>query len=89
VGSQGGDRLTAIEAILADPAKTALAIAESERMLARAMEMQERGEIARFYPVVYLDNMQIIERIELVFKNERGELVLRLVGRFRERVETS
>ena len=80
MGSQGGDRLTAIERILADPTKTALAIAESERMLARAMEMQERGEIARFYPVVYLDNMQIIERIELVFRDERGELVAERMG---------
>jgi hypothetical protein len=72
--------MEAIERILADPAKTAAAIAESERMLARAMEMQERGEIARFYPVVYLDNMQIIERIELVFRDERGELVAERMG---------
>ena len=72
--------MEAIERILADPGKTAAAIAESERMLARAMEMQERGEIARFYPVVYLDNMQIIERIELVFRDEHGELVAERMG---------
>jgi hypothetical protein len=63
-----------IEAILADPAKTAAAVAASEQLLARAMAMKERGEILRFYPVVYLDDMRIIERIELVFMRD-GELL--------------
>jgi hypothetical protein len=72
--------MKAIEAILNDPVLLAAAITDSEHMLARALEMQERGEILRFYPVVYLDNMQIIERIELVFKDDRGELVAERMG---------
>jgi hypothetical protein len=63
-----------IEAILADPPKTAAAVAASEQLLARAMAMKERGQILRFYPVVYLDDMRIIERIELVFTRD-GELL--------------
>lgn len=59
--------------ILADPRKTSLAVAASEALLAQAMAAQERGDVVRFYPVVYLDDMRIIERIELVFPNGDAE----------------
>lgn len=69
----------AIEAILGDPAKTAAAIEASHKLLQRAMDLQAAGKVLRFYPVVYLDNMQIIERIELVFAQD-GELIAERMG---------
>lgn len=69
----------AIEAILADPAKTAAAISASEKLLQHAMDLQAAGKVLRFYPVVYLDNLQIIERIELVFTKD-GELLAERMG---------
>lgn len=69
----------AIEAILADPLKTAAAIEASQKLLQRAMDLQAAGKVLRFYPVVYLDNLQIIERIELVFVQD-GELIAERMG---------
>lgn len=69
----------AIEAILADPVKTAAAIEASHKLLQRAMDLQAAGKVLRFYPVVYLDNLQIIERIELVFA-QGGELLAERMG---------
>ena len=69
----------AIEAILEDPVKTAAAIEASHKLLQRAMDLQAAGNVLRFYPVVYLDNLQIIERIELVFTKD-GELLAERMG---------
>lgn len=69
----------AIEAILAYPLKTAAAIEASQKLLQRAMDLQAAGKVLRFYPVVYLDNLQIIERIELVFTKD-GELIAERMG---------
>jgi hypothetical protein len=68
-----------IEAILADPAETAAAIEASQKLLQQAMDLQAAGKVLRFYPVVYLDNMQIIERIELVFE-KNDELIAERMG---------
>lgn len=71
--------MEAIEHILADPIKTKAAIAASEEMMARAIGLQASGKVLRFYPVVYLDNLQIIERIELVFEKD-GAVVAERMG---------
>lgn len=69
----------AIEVIIADPVKTAAAIEASQKLLQCAMDLQAAGKVLRFYPVVYLDNLQIIERIELVFVQD-GELIAERMG---------